>query len=131
MRTTIQPTDHLQLQAIVNRRWLDVDPGGGAPSARLFTADVARLKAVYTFTARAFVRVIGQYVRTESDPSLYTFPVAKLDGRFSGSVLLAYKINWQTVCFVGYGDNRTLTENNQLLRADRQIFLKLSYAFQL
>ncbi|HEV2063325.1 MAG TPA: DUF5916 domain-containing protein, partial [Thermoanaerobaculia bacterium] len=131
VRTTIQPTDHLQLQAIVNRRWLDVDPGGGAPSARLFTADVARLKAVYTFTARAFVRVIGQYVRTESDPSLYTFPVAKLDGRFSGSVLLAYKINWQTVCFVGYGDNRTLTENNQLLRADRQLFLKLSYAFQL
>jgi hypothetical protein len=32
---------------------------------------------------------------------------------------------------VGYGDNRTLSENGDFLRADRQFFLKLSYAFQL
>jgi hypothetical protein len=70
-------------------------------------------------------------VRTERDPSLYRSPVSKLDGSFTGSVLFAYKLNWQTVCFVGYGDNRTLTETDQLLRANRQFFLKLSYAFQL
>ena len=126
---TIQPTNHLQLQLIGNRSWLDVDAGQG--SQRLFTAEVARLKAVYTFTARAYLRVIGQYVRTERDPSLYVSPVAKLDGTFTGSVLLAYKLNWQTVFFLGYGDNRTLAENGEFLPAGRQVFLKLSYAFQL
>lgn len=127
---TVQPTSHLQLQVIADRSWLDVD-AGSAGSGRLFTADIARLKAVYNFSARAYLRLIGQYVRTARDPSLYTFPVAKQDGAFTGSLLFAYKLNWQTVCFVGYGDNRTLAENGDFQRADRQFFLKLSYAFQL
>jgi hypothetical protein len=46
-------------------------------------------------------------------------------------VLFAYKLNWQSVLFLGYGDNRALDENEDLQRAGRQIFLKLSYAFQL
>jgi hypothetical protein len=129
LTSTIQPTNHLQLQIIANRNWLDVPAGGG--SQRLFTAEVARLKATYTFTARAFLRIIGQYVRTERDPSLFASPVAKLDGAFIGSVLFAYKLNWQTVCFLGYGDNRTLAENGDFLPGGRQVFLKLSYAFQL
>jgi hypothetical protein len=32
--------------------------------------------------------------------------------------------------FIGYGDNRTLDDEDRLQRADRSIFLKLSYAFQ-
>jgi hypothetical protein len=130
LSATVQPTSHLQLQMIADRSWLDVD-AGSAGSGRLFTADVARLKAVYNFTARAYVRLIGQYVRTRRDPSLYTFPVTREDGAFTGSLLFAYKLNWQTVCFVGYGDNRTLSENGDFQRADRQFFLKISYAFQL
>ena len=31
-------------------------------------------------------------------------------GDFSGSALLAYKLNWQSVMFVGYGDDRELTD---------------------
>jgi hypothetical protein len=69
-------------------------------------------------------------VETNRDPSLYTSEVARRDGSFSGSALFAYKLNWQTVLFVGYGDNRALTETEDLARADRQLFLKLSYALQ-
>ena len=32
--------------------------------------------------------------------------------------------------FVGYGDDRTLDEQRRLQKFDRQIFVKLSYAFQ-
>jgi hypothetical protein len=126
---TVRPTDHLELRFDGGRRWLDVD----APDAegRLFTASIARLRAQYTFTARAFIRVIGQYVETKRNPSLYTFSVSEKDGDFSGSVLLAYKLNWQSVLFVGYGDDRALDENQELQKAGRQLFLKLSYAFQL
>jgi hypothetical protein len=34
------------------------------------------------------------------------------------------------VLFLGYGDTRTLSEEDTLERAGRQLFLKLSYAFQ-
>ena len=127
---TVRPTDHLELRFDGGRRYLDVDTEDGR-SGRLFTALVARLRTQYTFNARAFLRVIGQYVETKRDPSLYTFAVARKNGDFSGSALLAYKLNWQSVLFVGYGDDRTVSEEDRLEKARRQFFLKLSYAFQL
>jgi hypothetical protein len=131
LRATIRPTDHLALQLNGNRRWLDVSPTGTGPrDVRLFTADVARLKATYTFNSRIFLRLIGQQIRTERDPSLYTFPIAAEDEAFSGSALFAYKLNWQTVLFVGYGDERTLSEQDRLEPARRELFFKISYAFQ-
>ena len=39
-------------------------------------------------------------------------------------------MNWQTVLFLGYGDNRTLSEEDRFERASRQLFLKISYALQ-
>jgi hypothetical protein len=57
--------------------------------------------------------------------------VPEKSGDFSASALFAYKLNWQSVVFIGYGDNRALDENENLERAGRQFFLKLSYAFQL
>jgi hypothetical protein len=75
--------------------------------------------------------VIGQYVETKRDPSLYTFTVSEKSGDFSGAALVAYKLNWQSVLFLGYGDNRALSEDDELEKAGRQFFLKLSYAFQL
>ncbi|HEU5249505.1 MAG TPA: DUF5916 domain-containing protein, partial [Thermoanaerobaculia bacterium] len=103
---TVRPTDHLEFRFDGSRQWLDVETP--AADGRLFTATVARLRTQYTFNARAFLRVIGQWVETERDPSLYTFEVSRRDGDFSGSVLLAYKLNWQSVLFLGYGDNRAL-----------------------
>ena len=130
---TMRPTDHLELSFIGDRRWLDVDAG------RVFTAEVARLKATYTFSARAFLRAIAQYVVTERDPALYVSPVARKEGNLDGSALFAYKLNWQTVFFLGYGDSRALEpavgsgpapSRYDLLPVARQLFLKISYAFQ-
>jgi hypothetical protein len=69
-------------------------------------------------------------VETRRDPGLYSFSVVRRDGSFQGSALFSYKLNWQSVLFLGYGDNRTLEQSGQLARADRQFFLKVSYAFQ-
>ena len=87
--------------------------------------------------ASAFLRVIGQWVETNRDPSLFTSVVARRDGDFSGSALFAYKLNWQSVMFVGYGDERDILDNRDpphdpetLEPASRTFFLKLSYAFQ-
>ena len=45
-------------------------------------------------------------------------------------MLVAYKINWQSVLFVGYGDERSLDDEARLRPASRQFFIKLSYALQ-
>ena len=132
---TVRPTDHLTLDANSAVSWLNVDrraassvplPGG----ARLFTAQVQRLKATYNFSPRVFLRAVGQYVSTRRDPSLYVVEVPRRSGDFSGSALFSYRLNWQTALFVGYGDERALDERERLARTERQLFVKLSYAFQ-
>ena len=39
-------------------------------------------------------------------------------------------VNWQSVLFLGYGDDRELSAERRLERVDRQVFVKLSHAFQ-
>jgi hypothetical protein len=130
LRTTLRPTDHLELAFNEGRRWLDVKDAAGA-KARLFTARVDRLRATYTFTSRFFVRAIGQYVETRRTPSLYAAAVAERSASFTGSALVAYKLNWQTVLFLGYGDGRAFSDEARAWeRSDRQLFVKLSYALQ-
>jgi hypothetical protein len=124
----LRPTDHLGLELLGDLQWLDETVGGR--DGRLYTALVARAKAIYVFNSRMLVRLIGQYVTTRRDPSLWIEPVAARDGVFTGSALFSYKLNWQSVLYVGYGDTRALDESGALARADRQFFLKVSYAFQ-
>jgi len=122
---TFRPTDHLELVLNSDYRFLDVMGG-----QRLFTAQVERLKATYTFSPRSFLRLIGQHARTDRDPDLYTFPVPAHDGSLSASALYAYKLNWQTVFYAGYGDEKALTDQREYEPGARSLFAKLSYAFQ-
>jgi hypothetical protein len=136
---TLRPTQHLELALIRNQQWLNVDDATGQ-SRRLFAARVSRIRSMYTFTSRLFVRAIAQYVSTDRDPSLYLEPIAATSGDFSASVLFAYKVNWQSVLYIGYGDDRSLIPEpsspgqarveRRLAPLDRQVFVKLSYAFQ-
>jgi hypothetical protein len=129
LNATLAASDHLVFDLIADTTWLHIDDAAGV-GRPLFTARVERVRSNYTFTARSFVRVIGQYVSTDRDAALFFAPQSAHDGFFSGSVLFAYKINWQSVMFFGYGDDRTLDEQRRLQKFDRQVFVKLSYAFQ-
>jgi len=137
LRADLRPTDHLQLDLQADRRWIDLDRESA--QGRLFTADLARLRAQYTLSARSYVRLIGQWSEVDRDPSLYVDEVERKVGGVSGSLLFAYKLNWQTVLFVGYADNRQLAladagprgrRDERYEPSDRQFFLKVSYAFQ-
>lgn len=128
LSTTVRPHDRLDLQFTVNREWLDVE------SSRLYTADVQRIRGQYSFSAKSLVRVIAQYVDAELGNDFH-------DGGFLGSVLYSYKLNWQTVLFVGFGDERALvsgvvnddqptqTVRTTLEPTGRTLFFKVSYAF--
>lgn len=119
------------LQAELTSIHEQLDTREGADPGRLYTATVQRLKATYSFNAKSLLRLIGQYVETEFEPSRYTFPVPEHSGSFLGSILYSYKLNWQTVFFAGYGDDRVLNERADLLEANRTFFVKVSYAWQM
>jgi hypothetical protein len=133
---TWRPDIHTTVTFSGDRRWLDVDPGTGE-KGRLFTVHRERVRTTYMFNSRCFVRLIGEYLETRRDPTLYVVPPGgtppapkSADLTFSG--LLAYKLNWQTVLYGGYGDqNQYLAASDRLEKRGRQMFAKVSYAWQM
>ncbi len=115
---TIRLTVHLETQLRTSREWLDVDGSG-----RLFNAQIDWLKATYTFSPRSLVRAIAQQSTIERDGS-------SRDRRLALSGLYAYKLNWQTVFFVGYGDSSITGDTGALTLDRRSLFMKVAYAFQ-
>jgi hypothetical protein len=128
---TVRPTDHLAIDLLADERWLDVDTG--STEARLFTAKVERIKATYTFTSRYFLRLIAQRQAQSRDVALYGLvpPIAPKDEATQVSALFAYKLNWQSVLYFGYGNDQVWSpDTTDLERSSQSFFLKLSYAFQ-
>jgi len=134
---TLRPNDHLELRGNASGRWLNVDdPDLG--SGRLFHAQVERLRAAWSFSSRSFVRLIAQYQQTTRDTSLYTpevmasdSPPAPREALLGFSGLFAYKLNWQTVFYLGYGDGREFDAfSDRMQPSARQMFAKVSYALQ-
>jgi hypothetical protein len=115
---TMRPIDRIDLQLNASREWLDADAG------RVFTETIERVRAQYSFSAKSLLRVIAQYDNIEFGGG------GGHTGNFLGSVLYSYKLNWQTVLFLGYGDDRVILPNNDLMKTGRSLFFKVSYAYQ-
>ena len=97
-------------------------------------ANLSEVRAVYNFSPRSFARVIVQYRDTNRNPE--QFENSQIDRSRSAlftQFLFSYKVNPQTVLFLGYSDNRNAFTGFQfqeigLTQADRSLFLKLGYA---
>jgi hypothetical protein len=114
---------HINAQLSHIFQQLDVDGG------RLSAANISQLRFVYNFSVRSFARAILQYQTLDQDPELFTFPVdAKTETLFS-QLLFSYKLNPQTVLFVGYSDNHLGIDQITLTQTERTFFLKLGYAW--
>ncbi|HEX7152879.1 MAG TPA: DUF5916 domain-containing protein [Thermoanaerobaculia bacterium] len=124
---TLRPSNHLQLSLTSGVRFLNIDEG------HLFTSQIERLRATYTFNTKMFIRAIVQNQRTNQNRKLY-LPLNEVnqhEGALSTQLLFAYKLNWQTVLFLGGGDLREVTaEEGDFAVTGREVFLKVSYAFQ-
>ncbi len=127
----LRPGDHLEMSLSNGVRWLRVNPGDGRDEGRLFTAQFERVRATYTFNQKMFLRAILQNQRTNQNRSLYDFEVDQHGGSLASQLLFAYKVNWQTLLFLGYGDLREVTAGaGDFVKSGRQFFMKVSYAFQ-
>ena len=78
-----------------------------------------------------FLRAIVQNQRSNFNQNFYSFGVDQHGGSLASQLLFAYKVNWQTLIFVGYGDLRDVTADaGDFAKDSRQFFMKVSYAFQ-
>jgi hypothetical protein len=129
----VNPTAELKLGRRVNlsldynMRQLDVEGG------RLFKARLAQLRLVYHFNVRTLIRGTLQHYKNESDPSLYTGPYVpeSEEETLYSEVLFSYKLNPQTVIFVGTSENQLGLPEMPLGATDRTYFIKLGYAWLL
>ena len=106
---------------------LDVDGG------RLFEADLSQLRLIYNFNARCFVRGIFQYLDLRQAVDLYRPEIQpSIEPRTQTlltQLLFSYKLNAQTVLFLGYSDDQLGTRDFSLTRTDRTFFFKVGYAW--
>lgn len=101
----------------------------------IFTANLTQVRAVYNFNPRTFVRAIVQYRDTNRNPELNVNVVDRSRSNLFTQLLVSYKVNPQTVFFLGYADNRAALEDIDFQRVDltqasRSVFLKLGYAIR-
>ena len=96
---------------------------------RLYQAHLTQGRAVLHLNVRTYLRAILQYTDVSRDPALYTFPIEARNRRLFSQYLFSYKLNPQTVLFIGYSDNSIDTAANQLQRQNRTFFAKLGYAW--
>lgn len=100
-----------------------------------FIANLSEVRAVYNFNVRTFFRAIVQYQDIRRNPDRYEIQVNRENRSVFTQLLLSYKVNPQTVVFLGYSDNALgiLDQDRirtDLTRTDRTFFLKLGYAWR-
>jgi len=116
---------HLLLRYEANFVSLDTKDG-----ARIFDAAVHDVRLTWQFSIRSFLRLTTQFQDVERNPDVYTDTVDARSRDVGRQLLYSYKLNPQTVFFLGYSD--ALVDDDQLdslTTTDRTWFLKLGYAW--
>jgi len=107
-----------------NFQLLNVDEG------RLYTANVGRVKVIYQFNKRTFLRVYTQLVHYDRNVDLYEDEdTNSTDQSIFNQILFSYKINPQTVFYLGYNDNFDGDEDLDITQTNRAVFAKIGYAW--
>ncbi len=113
------------LRASVDYDWRQFDVQDGT----LFAAALTQSKWIYQFNRRSFLRLITQYTQIDRSVELYQDEVDTDTERLFNQLLFSYKVNPQTVLFVGYSETQAATNGSSLEKEDRSLFLKLGYAW--
>lgn len=100
-------------------------------SENVYTANLLQSKFVYNINIRTFVRAIIQYTHVDRNTVMYLEPTSEQTKLLFTQFLFSYKINPQTVLFLGYSDNHFGMRGIDLTRANRTFFLKIGYALML
>ncbi|WP_394189840.1 DUF5916 domain-containing protein [Pseudoalteromonas atlantica] len=119
--------DHWQLQVEHSYNRLD-NPQG----ENVFTANLTDLRVYYKFNMRSMVKLILQFEDIDRNQDAYYYGISQLNKEYGSQLVYSYKINAQTLFFLGYSDKGFQNDGLKNLERDqRTFFTKLSYAWQL
>lgn len=101
----------------------------------IFRANLMQFRTDYFFTSRMFLRLILQYQDTERNTALYKDQVDRQTNSLFSQLLYSYKLNPQSVLFLGFSNAKAgatdfLLNRQPLRQTDRTIFLKIGYAWR-
>ena len=97
---------------------------------KIFNAAVHDVRLTWQFSVRSFIRLTTQFQDVERNQAVYVDSVDARSKDVGRQLLYSYKINPQTVFFLGYSD-QLLDEDalDGLTTTDRTWFMKVGYAF--
>lgn len=95
----------------------------------IFTANLSQVKLIYNFSVRAFLRAIIQYQDIENNPEMFINPISTENKTVFTQFLFSYKLNPQTMLFVGYSDNALGLTGIDITHTNRTFFVKMGYAW--
>ncbi len=116
---------HLLLRLDSNFVKLDSKSG-----PNIFDAQIHDLRMTWQFSLRSFIRLTAQLQDVKRNQDEYIDPVVARTRDVGRQLLYSYKLNPQTVFFLGYSD--ALIEDDDLSRlttTDRTWFMKIGYAW--
>jgi hypothetical protein len=96
---------------------------------RLYTTNILDTRTIYQFNVRAQMRAIVQYVTINRAPELYGFPVPRTRRELLTQILASYKVNPQTVVYLGYSDDHVGPAAAKMIGRERTVFFKIGYAW--
>ena len=88
------------------------------------------VRLTWQFSVRSFLRVTAQFQDITRNPASYIDEVDSHSRDVGRQILYSYKLNPQTVFFLGYSD--ALIDNDELsglTTTDRTWFMKIGYAW--
>ena len=99
---------------------------------KIFDASVFDVRLTWQFDLRSFVRVTVQSSDVSRNPDVYVDPVDARTRNMGRELLYSYKLNPQTVFFLGYSDQYIDEDHlDGLTVAGRNWFMKVGYAWNL
>lgn len=97
---------------------------------QIFNALVADTRLTWQFNLRSFLRLTAQTTDVERNQALYIEEVDSRSRDIGRQLLYSYKLNPQTVFFLGYSDQYVDEDNlDGLTVSDRTWFMKIGYAW--
>jgi len=96
----------------------------------IFDAQLYDVRLTWQFNVRSYLRFTAQYQDVKKNPDEYIDPVDTRSRNVGRQLLYSYKLNPQTVFFLGYSDQLIEDDDiDTLTTTDRTWFMKIGYAW--
>ncbi len=122
--TRVNPTSHLEIDFSYTYETLDADNG------KVYDANLVELRVSYQFDVNSFLKLNVVYSDVDQNLANNVSAYSRINSDLSTQLIYSYKVNPQTVFFLGYSDNSYQDDDlTSLRRGERTLFTKVSYAW--